>query len=183
MAHVYGGSPLAMVLRGMAAHATNDLPSAALWLRMALDVPGDATPQRVAWQELMHNITMQLPVDAAAALQHGGAQGLRAYIAASVLPPCLRPAKEEFAHYKQWMKARIVEVLKEQATPAVVDGLLTLDAVDLDLMLQAGESGDDRALQKRVDALHSAPAAPVLELEWDEARALRVGGRQHLLME
>lgn len=183
MAHVYSeGNTMALVLRGLAAHSAHDLPSAAMWLRMALDGSHDAV-QHDAWQQLLARMTDQLPAEAATALEQGGAAGLRAYVQESSLPPCLRPPKEDFSHYKQWMRGRVVRLLgPAQATPAVVEGLLGLDAVDLDLLLQAGEAGDDRALQRRVDALHDAPAEPVLELSWEEMCAARSSAEKNMLL-
>lgn len=176
MAHVYGPTPsstvLPLTIRGLAAQAAGDLPAAAMWLRMALDATSEGDDDSL--QQMLAGVALGLPAEAAAALDHGGASGLRVYIEERCLPPCLRQPKEAFPHYKQWMRARLQQVLGPEATPAVVDGLLGMDAVDLDLLLQAAEAhGDDRVLQQRVDALHDAPATPVLELSWEEASALR----------
>lgn len=179
MAHVYGNQlHMALVMRALAAQAARDLPTAAVWLRTALDILMDGdnnAQQHAAWHSVLTDIIKMLPTDAAATLEREGPMGLRKQIQESSLPPCLRPPKEQFAHYKQWMRERLVRLLgPAQATPAVLEGLLGLDAVDLDLLLQAAENhGDDRALQQRVDALHAAPAVPVLELSWDEVRVLR----------
>lgn len=175
---------------------SSNVTSAALSMAQALEcdvnVPINRVipdTQRAAWHAMMRNVQTYIPHDASLALGQGGAAGLRVYmdkVAHQALPLYLGMREGgthdgQFAHYNEWMRGRIVQQLGDAATVQVVDGLLGMDAVDLDLLLQGAERGDAHLLQQRVLAIEGGcctgvvAAQSVLELTWDEVCELKDG--------
>ncbi len=174
-------------------HSNHDgLVQAALSMARALECPEDLPinkiipdSQRAAWHATLQQLGACIPASAAAALEKGGAAGLQLYVdkaAQEALPFFLRtqPALEEFAHYNEWMRGRIVRQLGDATPGKVVDALLKMEAVDLDLLLQGAERGDGRLLKQRVLAIEDGAlgvAQPVLELTWEEVCEIKGGWR------
>ena len=107
-------------------------------------------PDRNDATEAMERLLRRVPEHYAEAIRSGGVARLNAVLAAEKerdLPPFMRP-KPKYYYYYEWMRKRI-EARHPELPEPIMDKLLTLDANELDLIMQypAAIDGTVAALQ------------------------------------
>ncbi|KAK9867300.1 hypothetical protein WJX84_009272 [Apatococcus fuscideae] len=145
-----------------------------------------AQAQRLAgssqeFQEDVERIMRRMPTGHADALEEGGVEGLSRQLAVEKeeAKPEFLKKRPKYYYYYRWMKERITEHCQELPAP-VMDKLLTMDAGELDLLLQHETAIKSKA-QHLEEVLQDEGAKfletyPVPMLTWEEVKALKGPG-------
>ncbi|KAK9822055.1 hypothetical protein WJX74_003920 [Apatococcus lobatus] len=133
------------------------------------------------YQEDVQRITCRMPRLHADALEEGGVAALKHKLAAEAeeAKPEFLKQRPKYYYYYRWMTERITEHCTQLPAP-VMDKLLTMDAGELDLLLQH-ESAIKAKAQHLEDVLQDKGAKyletyKVPMLTWEEVKALKGPG-------
>lgn len=164
----------ALMLRSAAHEARGANVPAVLDAARAADIDPEDPRPTCSLERLLRRV----PEHYAEAVRSGGAAALEAVLAAEkerAMPEIMRP-RPKYYYYYEWMKKRI-EARHPELPEAVVDKLLTLDANELDLLLQYPAAVDQTVghlmgIMER-EGEEALATRPVPLLSWDQVQELK----------
>ncbi|GAB4818861.1 hypothetical protein N2152v2_005907 [Parachlorella kessleri] len=171
----------ALALQSAVLEAEGDNVPAALSMAKALEFAAPECEAREAYEAALERLLRRIPEACARALQERGSAGLEALLAAEKeerLPEFLRK-RPKYYYYYEWMRKRIHEQYPELPEP-VMDKLLTMEATELDLILQYPQATQQTV--ERVLGVYQEQGPEYLEtyrvplLSWEEVKALKGPG-------
>jgi len=184
MALVYGPQadgresawPAALLLRSSALEARGFNVPAVLDAARAAEI----NPESIHATDALERLLRRIPEHYAESIRNGGSAALEALLKVEKersLPEILRP-RPKYYYYYEWMRRRI-ETRHPELPDAIMDKLLTMEATELDLLLQY-PAAVDRTIEEMVTVLEERGQEALIEhavplLSWEQVQELQVG--------